>query len=150
MSRKSAWSAEHIALLGTDADGAIADRIGRTAREVFAMRKAQGIPAYRQDLAHKGAWTVPENVTRLGKAPDSVLAAELGLSNKSVQAARKARGIPPFVDRAGWDGFEGMLGKVPDPLIARIRGISRAAVAAARKARGIKSFRAARKAGEQK
>jgi hypothetical protein len=40
------WSAEQLALLGTDTDEAIASRIGRTASAVRQMRTSLGIPTF--------------------------------------------------------------------------------------------------------
>lgn len=135
------WTAEQVALLGTDTDRAIGKRLELSAQIVTQGRRRHGIPAFRQDSLPKGAWKIVRNAERLGKAPDSVLADELGISIKSVQSARRARGIPAFVERAGWDGYEHLLGRMPDLQIAELRGVTRATVACARKVRGIPAYR---------
>jgi hypothetical protein len=40
------WTAEQLALLGTDADEAVAARVGRMANAVRQMRTSLGIPTF--------------------------------------------------------------------------------------------------------
>ncbi len=52
MREKKGWSAEDDALLGTDTDAAIAERLGRNMRTVQKRRQALGIVAHRAEKSH--------------------------------------------------------------------------------------------------
>jgi hypothetical protein len=89
------WTAEQDALLGTDRDGLVAFRIGKTKIAVTTRRVKLGIPAAPGGVNY---WSA-EDLALLGTDHDEAVAAKLKRSVKAVQWQRHARGIPVFVDR---------------------------------------------------
>jgi len=83
------WTDRETRLLGTAADRAIAEKIGRTARAVETERRKRGIPSH---TPHRHVWTEQE-AKLLGKLPDSELAQLVGLCRRAVLMERARRGI---------------------------------------------------------
>jgi hypothetical protein len=86
------WTAEHIALLGTMPDGAVARRTGRTLGAVRQKREELGIPN-----PAGSRWRAQE-IALLGTLPDRKVARRLGRSLQSVTQKRIKRGIANSFD----------------------------------------------------
>lgn len=116
--RRRPWANEDIALLGTMADSALAERIGTTGHTVKRERERRNIPPFRAQWDDLVA-------ARLGKVSDRKLASELGLDIKTVSRERAARGIPALRRRRYWTAEEtALLGNLPDSEVARRLGIN--------------------------
>jgi len=85
------WSADQVALLGTDTDKAVARRLGRSRSSVINTRLKLGIPAFTV----RDGWGQHEGL--IGQMPDSQIAKLRGVSRPAVNAARIRRGIPVFI-----------------------------------------------------
>ncbi|MEM6331597.1 MAG: hypothetical protein AAF790_15300 [Planctomycetota bacterium] len=86
------WTDEEKALLGTDTDAAIGEKIGRNQHAVTVQRTKLGIPAFQTRTYE---WSAKEDA-RLGMASDAAIADELGVSRPTVLKRRQALGIPSF------------------------------------------------------
>jgi hypothetical protein len=86
------WDTAEINLLGTAADAAIAQRIGRSVKAVEHMRRKLKVPAFHP---HTRRWSKRE-LALLGKLPDAKLAARLGISRRCVLKTRQRLGIAAF------------------------------------------------------
>ena len=86
------WTAEELALLGTDTDAAVARRIGRTQTAVYMQRRKLGLAP---GIPHTRTWTKAE-LRLLGKHSDAEVASRLGVSRKHVLEMRRRRGVPAF------------------------------------------------------
>jgi hypothetical protein len=82
------WTPDEDALLGTDTDQAIANRLGRSRASVKLRRIRLGREAHGGNPAR--AWT-PAELNMLGTKPDSAIALELGVSRQYVNRIRKSR-----------------------------------------------------------
>lgn len=105
--RKNSWTEEQIALLGTDTDKAIAEKLGKKANVVAQNRIKRGIPPKDSKRSQKNVWD-KTNEIELGKLPDSVIAEKLGISVSSVTLARQRRGITSFAKSQDktWDNVK--------------------------------------------
>jgi hypothetical protein len=136
------WTAERIALLGTDTDGKVAARLGLSTMAVQRRRFSLGIPPYAGSpfLPPGHEWTRRE-IRLLGTLPDRKVAKILGLSDSTVMYKRQALRIPPYRRRLPpirWTKkMLSLLGKVPDVEIARRYRISVARVRRKRYSLGI-------------
>ncbi len=81
-----AWSEREIALLGTDLDRAIAQRLSRTVHSVEKRRQALGIKRFNFH-----PWTAREEAL-VGRVSDAEAARRLGRSEKAIQQRRLALG----------------------------------------------------------
>ena len=81
-----AWSEREIALLGTDLDRAIAQRLSRTVHSVEKRRQALGIKRFNFH-----PWTAREEAF-VGRVSDAEAARRLGRSEKAIQQRRLALG----------------------------------------------------------
>jgi hypothetical protein len=91
--RRRAWPADHLALLGLHRDDRVAALTGRGANAVRVKRCKLGIP----NPSGPG-WT-EEELALLGTAPDAEVAAEIGHTEGAVTLKRCRLGIPTFCDR---------------------------------------------------
>lgn len=94
--RKSMFTAEQIALLGTMSDYALSQRTGIKKQTIAAARIKRGIACFCPKNIQKNVWDNPENVAELGRLADKALADRLGVSLRAVQQARKSRGIAAY------------------------------------------------------
>ena len=90
---RGGWAAEHLALLGTDHDKVIAQKIGRTRSAVKAKRQHLGIPVYSGWPGHGPAWTAAE-IARLGTDSDAAVARAIGRTTNAVTQKRKKLKVP--------------------------------------------------------
>jgi hypothetical protein len=94
-----AWLPEHIAMLGTDTDKAVAAKLGISKSAVFRKRSELNIPgrafAYvgKAPRLPKVKWT-PEKIALLGTDTDKAIAKVLGAETISVTLKRRALKIP--------------------------------------------------------
>jgi hypothetical protein len=132
LSPRHEWTAEEIALLGTDSDPAIAKRLGLSRHVVYDQRRRLGIPRI------PNRWTDAE-IARLGTASDPDVAHQLGRSVNSVRNKRLQLGVPAALVR--WTEEEiGLFGTASDPEIARRLGRSAVSVQSKREQLGIPPF----------
>jgi hypothetical protein len=95
---ETGWTAEQLALLGTDHDEAIAKKIGRTRNAVTCKRTELKIPALSGWVTSGPAWT-DDQLALLGTADDEVIAAKVGRSPGAVRQERAELKVPAFRDR---------------------------------------------------
>jgi hypothetical protein len=88
------WTPEQDALLGTDHDEVIAEKIGRTTIALRSRRVNFSISAHPGGVRY---WT-PEELALLRTADDEVIAAKLGRTHTAVQQKRHVLAIPVFRD----------------------------------------------------
>lgn len=89
------WTKSKIALLGTDSDQKIAERLGTNLAVVTRQRTLSGIPSlYRR---RRISWT-KEMAALLGNITDWKIARKYKIDQASVARERHKRGIPPFVE----------------------------------------------------
>lgn len=93
--RAFAWVKQKIALLGTDSDHRIAERLGTTTGVVARKHTQLGIPGYYPQ--RRISWT-KEMVALLGKVSDWKIARKYRISRGSVARARRKLGIPACVE----------------------------------------------------
>jgi hypothetical protein len=128
------WNEENLALLGTDYDDNIAERLNCKKPTICQKRKLLGIPAFR---IHE--WTEDEDKL-IGTMFDCQLAEILGISRGCVNARRKELGIVNFSAYTWNDDFEKMLGKMSDYKLAQVSNTSRGFVQHKRLRQGIPPF----------
>lgn len=145
------WQKQHIQLLGTMPDSAIAKQLGISIAAVQAKRKQFNITAFNVHLAKKipiHEWTEQE-IALLGTKPDQDLAKELGKGQTAVGNKRRKLGITSYEERQQ-DGtsfkkqlseIQALLGKVSDNQIAEMFKVEVSRVAKLRKKQKIPSFR---------
>ena len=92
------WTSEELALLGTDHDPVIAERIRRTRSAVTTMRVRLKIQAFSGNPSNGRPWTKSE-LKQLGTARDEVIAEQIGRTALAVKLKRTELGIPVFQDR---------------------------------------------------
>ena len=123
------WTDEEIALLGTDTDPAIAERLGIAPHVVEGKRRRLGIAGV------VNRWTDAE-IALLGTRTDREIAEILGRHTATVRQKRELLGIPPFVLR--WTEAEvALLGTDTDRIIAEKLGRTKLAVMTKRLSLGI-------------
>jgi hypothetical protein len=93
------WTAEQLALLGTDRDSAVAARLGRSPNAVALRRRALGVPAFGGRAGGRG-WTKPE-LRLLGTDSDEAVAKRIGRTPGAVTQRRCAVGIAAAARRRG-------------------------------------------------
>ena len=126
------WTDEEIALLGTDHDSAIAERLGVAPYIVEGKRRRLGIPGVLD------RWS-PEEVALLGTAKDREIAEKLGKTTEAVRSKRAMLGITPFVARWREDEIA-LLGTDSDRAVAAKIGRTPSAVETQRRYFGIPTF----------
>jgi len=89
------WTKGKIALLGTDSDRKIAERLGTIGPVVARQRTRLGIPSFYR--YRRISWT-KRMVSLLGKTTDWEIAERYGIMRESAARERRKRGIPPCVD----------------------------------------------------
>jgi hypothetical protein len=97
---RGGWTADQVALLGTDHDEAIAGRIGRSPGAVTSKRVGLKIAAYSGQAGGGRSWTATE-VTLLGTDRDAVIAKKTGRTVRAVTSKRTALNVPAA---SGWRG----------------------------------------------
>lgn len=97
---RGGWTAEQMALLGTDHDEAVAKRIGRSPGAVTEKRVGLKITAYSGQAGGGRRWTAAE-VALLGRASDATVARETGRTVRAVGSKRAALNVPAA---SGWCG----------------------------------------------
>jgi hypothetical protein len=95
---RGGWTAEQIALLGTDHDKVVAEKLGRTTSAVTSQRTLRKIPAFSGSPGGGRAWT-DEELALLGTDTDAAVAARTGRTRTAVSQKRAARKVPTFRDR---------------------------------------------------
>ena len=93
--RAFSWTKSRIALLGTDSDQHIADRLGTTLGVVTRQRTLLRTPSYYGD--RRISWTT-EMRDLLGIVTDWEIAKKYRIGRGSVARERHKRGIPPFIE----------------------------------------------------
>lgn len=127
------WTAEEVALLGTDHDSAIAERLGVPKHVVEGKRRRLGIAGILE------RWT-DEEVALLGTRTDREVATRLVRTTAAVRRKREILGIQPFVPR--WTEEEvALLGTDTDRNVAERLGRTRLAVMTKRLSLGIPASR---------
>ncbi len=135
------WTDEEVALLGTDTDGAIAQRRGVPPHVVEGKRRRLNIPGV---LDRWGA----EEVALLGTRKDREVASLTGRTTAAVRRKREMLGIAPVVAR--WRPDEiALLGTDADRAVAERLGRTHSAVETQRRALGIPAFRPACSGGSR-
>jgi len=97
---RGGWTAEQLALLGTDHDEAIAKKLGRTRSAVTSQRTLRKIPAFSGNPGGGPAWT-PEEIALLGTDTDAAIAEKTGRTWTAVAQKRGALKVPRFRKRRG-------------------------------------------------
>lgn len=114
------WTDEEIALLGTDHDSVIGERLGIPTHTLENKRRRLRIPPNLR------RWTDAE-IALLGTRTDREAAAQLGRQTAAVRRKREMLGIPPSSRR--WTAEEiALLGTDTDRNIAKKLGRTRSAV----------------------
>jgi hypothetical protein len=93
--RAFVWMKQKIALLGTDSDRTIAERLGTTRGVVARKRTQLGIAGYYPQ--RRISWT-KEMVALLGKVSDWKIAEKYRMSRASVARERRKLGIPACIE----------------------------------------------------
>ena len=127
------WTGEELALLGTDTDRAIAQRLGIPMKVVRRERDRLGISGISQ------RWKEHE-IALLGTAPDSQLVATIGKSASAITQKRDKLGIPPFTLFQWTDEKIALLGTASDREVGKKLGISASCVQSKREQLGIPSL----------
>jgi hypothetical protein len=91
MSPKHMWSQQMLALLGTDSDRVIGEKLGISTSAVQSKRASLGIP-------HFEPWS-PEQLALLGQYSDATVAKMLGVGRRAVSAVRLYKKIDSFTAR---------------------------------------------------
>lgn len=89
------WTKGKIALLGTDSDRKIGERLGTSGPVVARQRTRLAIPSFYR--YRRISWT-KGMVSLLGKTTDWEIAKKYGMKRESVARERRKRGIPPCID----------------------------------------------------
>lgn len=97
---RGGWTADQVALLGTDHDEAIAKRIGRSPGAVTSKRVGLKIAAHSGRAGGGRSWTATE-VALLGTDRDAMIAKKIGRTVRAVTSKRTALKIPAA---SGWRG----------------------------------------------
>jgi hypothetical protein len=87
------WTAKEVALLGTDVDRVIAEKVGRSVEAVNRKRKKLGIPRIPDRLSGHSSWSAKE-IGLLGTDDDKVIAGKIGWTTVAVRMKRKRLGTP--------------------------------------------------------
>ena len=95
---RGGWTPDELALLGTDHDKVIAEKLGRTLSAVMSKRVQRKIPAFSGWPGSAPGWTDDE-VKLLGTDTDEAVAAKIGRTPSAVAQKRAALTIPTFRDR---------------------------------------------------
>src|SRR6266542_2444063 len=89
LSKGAPWSVRELRQLGREPDSVLARRIGRTIKEVVAMREARRVRLRTPPRR----WTARE-IKLLGRFTDAEVARRLRRGHESVSAQRRALSIP--------------------------------------------------------
>ena len=120
------WTPEMDALLGTDYDKVIGEKLGLHYMRVYNRRVQLGIPPISRFAAR---WKDPEFIKQLGTCTDAEIAQKMGVSRERIRTARKLNGIPRFETlKPDWASVADRIGKEPDSTIAKELGVSATAV----------------------
>jgi len=135
------WPPPAVALLGTDTDAKIAQKLGIHMKSVQAKRASLRIPRF-DPKAHR--WT-DEMLGQLGKMTDQAFAEKFGLTKVIASKKRIKLGIASFkasvLDNARWSTkWLSLLGKIPDRELAEKMGYDAAMVGQKRRKMGIPIF----------
>jgi hypothetical protein len=115
------WTPEQDALLGTDHDGVIAEKIGRSEPAVTSRRVQRKIPAFSGWPGGGPGWTA-EELALLGTADDEVIAQKVGPTVGAVRPRQRAERVAVFRDPSERGPVPGTDRPVrPDQLPARNR-----------------------------
>jgi hypothetical protein len=128
------WKEWEVKLLGKQADGVVAKRLGRSLQSVANSRRRLGIK-----LASEHSWTKEEEAI-IGEVSDAEAARRLGRTKKAVQHRRRALGMVFFHvgKRREWTrAEEALVGTDTDAVIAKKIGRTPTAVATIRREKGI-------------
>jgi hypothetical protein len=82
------WTAKEIALLGTDVDRVIAEKVGRSVEAVNRKRKKLGIPRIPDRLDRSSQWTKAQ-IRLFRTDDDKTIAAKTGRTTVSVRMKRR-------------------------------------------------------------
>lgn len=130
------WTEEQIALLGTDTDGAIAERLGIPPFKVENKRRQLGIPGFQEP------WR-PAEIALLGTMTDRRAAWLIARTTQAVRTKREKLGITPFVAR--WTDEEiALLGTDTDRAVVKKLGRTSYAVVSKRADLGIPAYQTSR------
>ena len=135
MSRKFDWTAEFLALLGTDIDAAVARQLGLHKSTVTNKRNSLGIARYD---SYKN---MP-----IGQLSDAAIARKKGVSITAVARQRYRKGIAASQKQTKWtDAHVALLGTASDVEVGRVVGRDKMAVYFARRSRGIPAYNGKRR-----
>lgn len=130
MHKKYEWTADRVALLGTDTDKEIAKKLGIHRVTVRMRRRSLGIARY---YAYKD---LP-----LGKVSDAAIARAKGVTVSAVAQQRRRYGIPAAQKQTPWTAAHvALLGTDTDKEVGRMVGRNAMAVYIARRTRGIPAY----------
>ena len=90
------WTAEELALLGTEPDAFIARKLERSTLAITKRRVTLGIPAVQYPNSKRRLYTRAEDLL-LGTMPDDELARRLRRTAGAIGRRRSTLGIPIFV-----------------------------------------------------
>jgi hypothetical protein len=146
------WTAAETALLGTDRDEVIAERLGRTLGAVSERRQLRGIPAHapapRREPPPRASvprWTEAQEAL-LGTDQDAVIAHRIGRTVEAVAVRRRLLGVLSFGGAPSWTDAElKLLGTATDAALASRLNRTRSSVIQKRIAFGIAPYRPYRK-----
>lgn len=136
------WTPEADALIGTDADWAIAKILGVSTYTVFARRHKLGIPAF--GLNAKIHWTPEMDACIVPTRSNKDIALQLGLYVRTVTKRRRALGIPLTYrkGRRAWTPeMDTLLGTASDQRVSEKLGVTLHQVRGRRLKLDIKSHR---------
>ena len=97
---RGGWTLEQVALLGTDHDEVVAQKLGRTRSAVTTQRTVRKIPAFSGWPGGGRAWSA-EEVALLGTDSDAAIAAKIGRTTSTVMQKRAGLKRPAFGNRRG-------------------------------------------------
>ncbi len=138
------WDDKMIALLGTDTDNAIAERLGVSHSAVRDKRMKLRIKAFGHKMRPRKEYP-QEMIDLLGTIPDEAVGLKFNLCNSRISSIRRGMGIPAFQHQNEDAHFSEetikLLGTLPDIEIHKTTGIPVKAIRRKRKKLNIPSFR---------
>jgi hypothetical protein len=135
------WTPENVALLGTDTDRAISEKLSVPLHKVMAKRQSSNIDSYNKSAKRK-VWT-PEMDNVVLQLPVSQAAIQLDMTVTTVNRRRKALcKNHDFFEQIAWtEDMDKLLGTAPDINIAYDLQISSQSVSTRRRSLGVKSYK---------
>ncbi|MEN9358705.1 MAG: hypothetical protein RL095_240 [Verrucomicrobiota bacterium] len=139
--RRSFWTEDRVALLGTMSDNEVARQLGIHAGSVSTQRRRHGIAPYEENFFDDSFCWTRKWLDKLGTMTDKALAKEIGCRPNTVSTERVARGIPAFLTKHWTAENLALLGTMTDSELARRMGLSSGAVMGMRHKHQIPLFK---------